>query len=82
MLTVNANEHRLMKRFHKSSNERRPFVIVPPAAYEDWQSCRNTDEARSFLNLYPAEKTAAESFPLPARVPKVNDQQVDGGMLI
>jgi putative SOS response-associated peptidase YedK len=82
MLTVNADEHPLMKRFHKPGDEKRSVVIVPPAAYEDWLSCRNTDEARSFLSLYPAEEMAAEPFPLPPRAPKVNDQQVDGGQLI
>jgi putative SOS response-associated peptidase YedK len=82
MLTVNADEHPLMKRFHKPSDEKRSVVIVPPAAYEDWLSCRNTDEARSFLNLYPAEEMAAEPFPLPPRATKVKDHQVDGGQLI
>ena len=82
MLTVNADEHPLMKRFHKPGDEKRSVVIVAPAAYEDWLSCRSTDEARSFLSLYPSEEMAAEPSPLPPRTPKVKDQQVDGGKLI
>ena len=72
MLTVNADEHPLMKRFHKPGDEKRSVVIVPPAAYEDWLGCRNSDEARSFLILYPADEMAAEAYPLPPRkaVPK------------
>jgi putative SOS response-associated peptidase YedK len=67
MLTVNANEHPLMKRFHKPGDEKRSVVIVPPAAYEDWLGCRSIDEARSFLNLYPAEEMAAQAAPLQPR---------------
>jgi putative SOS response-associated peptidase YedK len=59
MLTVNADEHSLMKRFHKPGDEKRSVVIVRPDAYEDWLSCRSTDEARSFLNLYPADDMTA-----------------------
>jgi putative SOS response-associated peptidase YedK len=69
MLTVNANEHPLMKRFHKPGDEKRSVVIVPPSAYEDWLGCRNTDEARSFLNLFPADEMTAEAYPLPPRKP-------------
>lgn len=69
MLTVNANEHPLMKRFHKPGDEKRSVVIVPPAAYEDWLNAKSTDEARSFLNLYPASEMSAEAYPLPPRKP-------------
>lgn len=69
MLTVNANEHPLMKRFHKPGDEKRSVVIVPPTSYEDWLNARSTDEARSFLNLYPAEEMAAQAAPLPPRKP-------------
>ena len=67
MLTVNANEHPLMKRFHKPGDEKRSVVIVPLTAYDDWLSCRSTDEARSFLNLYPAEEMAADAAPIAKR---------------
>jgi len=69
MLTVNADEHPLMKRFHKPGDEKRSVVIVPPTSYEDWLNARSTDEARSFLNLYPAEEMAAQAAPLPPRKP-------------
>jgi hypothetical protein len=65
-----------MKRFHKPGDEKRSVVIVPSTEYGDWLSCGSTDEARSFLQLYPVEAMHAEPFPLPPRKPKV---QVDKG---
>lgn len=70
MLTVNANEHPLMKRFHKPDAEKRSVVIVRPSEYEAWLSCKSTDEAWSFLQLYPADEMYAEPFPLPPRAPR------------
>lgn len=67
MLTVNADNHPLMKRFHKPGAEKRSVVIVPPGKYEEWLTCRSTDEARSFLSLYPDELMHAEPYPLPPR---------------
>jgi putative SOS response-associated peptidase YedK len=67
MLTVNADEHPLMKRFHRPGSEKRSLVIVPHSEYEAWLESRNTDEAFSFLRLYPASSMHAEPFPLPPR---------------
>jgi putative SOS response-associated peptidase YedK len=69
MLTVNANEHPLMKRFHRPGDEKRSVVILPPTEYGGWLSSKTTDEARSFLNLYLTEAMRAEPFPLPPRKP-------------
>lgn len=70
MLTVNAEEHPLMKRFHKPDAEKRSVVIVRPSEYADWLSCKSTDEAWSFLQLYSADEMYAEPFPLPPRTPR------------
>jgi putative SOS response-associated peptidase YedK len=70
MLTVNADAHPLMSRMHKPGDEKRAVVIVRPSEYEDWLSCKSTDEARSFLSLYPADEMHAEPFPLPPRAPR------------
>lgn len=67
MLTVNAADHPLMSRFHKPGDEKRSVVIVPPAEYEGWLGSRSMDEARSFLNLFPAKEMSAEAFPAPLR---------------
>jgi putative SOS response-associated peptidase YedK len=82
MLTVNADEHPLMKRFHKPADEKRSVVIVSPDRYEDWLSCASTDEARSFLQLYPVELMHGEPFPLPPRKPKATATEGDQGELL
>jgi putative SOS response-associated peptidase YedK len=70
MLTVNADDHPLMSRFHKPDAEKRSVVIIRPDACEDWLSSSSTDEARKFLQLYPANEMHAEPFPLPPRKPR------------
>ncbi|WP_322050567.1 SOS response-associated peptidase [Paraburkholderia bannensis] len=70
MLTVNSNEHPLMQRFHKPGDEKRSVVIVRPTDYEGWLTSRSMDEARSFLNLFPADLMHAEACPAPPRVSK------------
>ncbi|WP_031364585.1 SOS response-associated peptidase [Caballeronia sordidicola] len=70
MLTVNAENHELMRRFHKPGAEKRSVIILRPEQYQDWLGCRTTDEARSFLNLFPANEMAAAPAPIPPRRPK------------
>jgi putative SOS response-associated peptidase YedK len=36
MLTVNADEHPVMKQFHKPGDEKRTPVLVPNAQFERW----------------------------------------------
>ncbi|WP_321887436.1 SOS response-associated peptidase [Paraburkholderia bannensis] len=64
MLTVNADAHALMNRFHKPGDEKRSVVIVPPVEYENWLASRSMDEARSFLRLLPAQELAAVEEPV------------------
>jgi hypothetical protein len=67
MLTANADHHPLMRRFHKPGDEKRSVLIVPPAQYEEWLSCRNPELARTFFRLPHEDDMAAEAAPLPAR---------------
>jgi putative SOS response-associated peptidase YedK len=67
MLTINAEDHPLMRRFHKPGAEKRSVVILRAEQYDDWLGCRTTDEARSFLNLFPADEMASEPAPIPPR---------------
>jgi putative SOS response-associated peptidase YedK len=73
MLTVASAEHPLMKRFHKPGDEKRSVVILPHSEYEGWLASGSMDEARSFLNLFPATKMHAEAFPAPPRAAKAKD---------
>ncbi|MEF3064565.1 SOS response-associated peptidase family protein [Pandoraea apista] len=63
MLTLNADHHPLMKRFHKPGSEKRSVVIIKPAAYDDWLGARSIDEARSFVTLPDAQTMAAGPAP-------------------
>lgn len=72
-LTINADDHPLMQRFHfpgdaqRPPDEKRGLVIVPPAEWDDWLNCTNPEYARSFLRPYPAEKMTAWAAPVPKR---------------
>jgi putative SOS response-associated peptidase YedK len=70
-ITVNADHHPLMKRFHRPGDEKRSLVIVPPSEYEDWLECRDSERARSYLQLYPSELMSAMPVPKFAKEKKV-----------
>lgn len=70
MLTVNADEHPLMKRFHKKEDEKRMAVILDPADFDRWLDCQQ-DEMMSMMTRYPAELLTAEPAPAPPRKKKV-----------
>jgi putative SOS response-associated peptidase YedK len=69
-LTINADDHPLMRRLHKPGDEKRALVIVPHAEWDDWLKCDDTEYARSFLRHYPAELMRAWEFPVPPRAKK------------
>ncbi|MES2263968.1 MAG: SOS response-associated peptidase family protein [Pseudomonadota bacterium] len=62
-LTINADEHPLMKRLHRPGDEKRSLVIIKSDEYDDWLSCRDPERARSYLQLYPAELMAGAPAP-------------------
>lgn len=69
MLAIKASEHPLMKWFYRPGDEKRSLVILRPEEYDDWLGARSIDEARSFLNLFPAEEMYAEAVPRPLNNP-------------
>jgi putative SOS response-associated peptidase YedK len=66
MLTVNAEGHPLMQRFHKPNDEKRMLVILRPGQYDDWLHCP-VEEAPNFFARYPAESLVAQAAPKPSR---------------
>jgi putative SOS response-associated peptidase YedK len=66
-ITINADEHPLMRRFHRSNDEKRSLVILPTEDYDAWLTCRDPEVARSFLLPFPAERMAAMPAPKPPR---------------
>ena len=54
MLTINADEHPLMKQFHKPTDEKRMVVILPENRYDEWLRA-TADQSAAFMKLYPSE---------------------------
>ena len=52
MLTINADEDRIMKHFHKPEDENRSVVVLNNQQYLPWLSA-NTRQAREMLQLAP-----------------------------
>lgn len=75
-LTINADEHPLMRRLHRPGEEKRSLVIVPAGDYDDWLSCRDPERARSFLRPYPAERMKGE--PAPKEKPAARKEEKPG----
>lgn len=69
MLTVNATDHPLMKRFHRPEDEKRMVVILDPADYGRWLDCP-ADQMMGMMTQYPAELLMAEAAPTPPRTKK------------
>lgn len=60
MLTINADEHPLMKQFHKPGDEKRMLVILHPDQYDDWLTCDVAD-APTYFQQYPAEQLVSHA---------------------
>ncbi|MFC3108343.1 SOS response-associated peptidase [Undibacterium arcticum] len=69
MLTINADKHPLMKRFHKPREEKRMPVILEPQQYHDWLEGALQNDAAAFAP-YPADQLVAVADPLPPRSTK------------
>lgn len=67
MPTLNAESHDLLNRFHKPGDEKRGVVILPRDDWDAWLSCRDPEQARTFLRLYPPGAMVADAAPLPTR---------------
>lgn len=75
MLTINADDHPLMQRFHKPGDEKRMVVILQPDQYDAWLHT-DADSARSFFVPYPAAKlhaAPAPKVPLRKAFPKTDN---------
>lgn len=66
MLTVNADRHPVMQRFHRSEDEKRMVVILDDTDYNCWLDCPH-ERMSDFLVRYPADLLITEAFPLPPR---------------
>lgn len=58
MLTINAEDHALMRLFHKPTDEKRMVVILPEGRYADWLDA-SPENSHSFLRKCPAQALQA-----------------------
>lgn len=70
MVTINADQHPLMKRFHAPNDEKRSIVVLPQDRWDDWVRAANEDDARSMLAPFPADEFQACADPAPPRTKK------------
>ena len=55
MLTLNADDHPLMRNFHRPGDEKRMVVILPKGLYKDWLQS-DAQSSRDFIRQYPADR--------------------------
>lgn len=66
MLTINADEHPVMHRFHKPGDEKRSIVVLDDAIWFDWLRAEREDEVRGFLQQFDPGQFRAVEDPRPA----------------
>jgi putative SOS response-associated peptidase YedK len=66
MLTINADAHPLMRRFHKPADEKRMVVLLSPDRVDAWLDS-GCQAAPTFFVSYPAEALDAQPAPKSAR---------------
>lgn len=69
MLTINADRHDLMRKFHKPGDEKRSVVIVPDDEWDAWLSATAEPQMRSFLIPFPVDEMHAAPDPRPTVKP-------------
>ena len=63
LLTINADAHPFMNRFHRPGDEKRMVVILPESRYDPWLQSDATG-ARDLLQPWPADGLAESHPPL------------------
>ncbi|MDN2675627.1 SOS response-associated peptidase family protein [Janthinobacterium sp. SUN033] len=66
MLTINADGHPLMQRFHKPDDEKRMVMILDPDQYQGWLDGSLVTE-QDVYRQYPSDLLVAQPDPLPTR---------------
>jgi putative SOS response-associated peptidase YedK len=55
LLTITADSHDLLCQFHKSVDEKRMVVILPPDSYDLWLKA-TPQQSMDFMRPYPAQR--------------------------
>lgn len=61
MLTINADEHPLMRQFHRPEDEKRMVVILDECQYDDWLDPSNANP-RSLLLPFDADRLTTSAL--------------------
>lgn len=61
MLTVNADDHPFMRRYHKPDDEKRMVAILDERDFDAWLGAP-VSETRAFLRQFPSDGLAAEGL--------------------
>lgn len=64
MLTINADQHKLMRRFHRPDDEKRSIVVLPEEDYWPWLRA-DAASAPQWLALAPPGFLTGEAAPRP-----------------
>lgn len=62
MLTINADGHQVMQRFHKPRDEKRSIVVLNDDEYQAWLHADHK-EAKALLNLSPDDFLVSDTAP-------------------
>ena len=65
MLTINAQDHELMRLFHKPADEKRMVVVLAPDSYKNWLEA-SAERSMTFMRQLPAELLVAPQAPTTA----------------
>ena len=66
MLTINADAHPVMNRFHAPGDEKRSVVLLDPARTDDWLAATEA-QARGLLAAFSPERVRTVCAPRPGR---------------
>lgn len=66
MLTVNADDHEFMKRFHAPEHEKRMVVILRPDEFDGWLTCPVAEAKERYCKQYVGPLDGVPA-PLPTR---------------
>jgi putative SOS response-associated peptidase YedK len=69
MLTINADDHPVMGRFHRPGDERRSLVVVPPDFWRAWLTAEPADAAAKMLPMDASVFDTASNEPAQNMIP-------------
>ena len=67
MLTINADGHPLMSRFHGPGDEKRSVVVLEHRNWGDWLNASSDDQARALLQPMDPDLMTSHAAPRPPR---------------